>query len=96
MVDRFHIVAVRIEQERRVVAGVVLAFARSAVVAAAGGKPRRMEARHDIVIRGLEARCTWLADGLSSPSASIHSSSKLTCFGLSLPTGIPSAPRTAL
>ena len=54
MVDGLDVVAVGIEHESRVVAGVVSPLARAAVVAPAGGEGRVVEALHRVLVRGLE------------------------------------------
>lgn len=50
----FHVVSVGIEQERRVIAGMIRAVARRAVVLAAGGEARGMKALDRLAIRSLE------------------------------------------
>ena len=63
--DRFDVVAVRVEHERAVVAGVVVRpFARSAVVAEAGLDSRAMEGVHRRPVGSRERHVHVLRDGL--------------------------------
>ena len=54
MIDGLDVVAIGIEHERRVIAGMVMTLARRAVVAAAGGECSRMETLHGCAVGRLE------------------------------------------
>ncbi len=73
VVDRLHIVPVRIQQECRVVPGVIVPLARAAVVAAVGGGARLVEGVDRLPVLGLEGEVAWVIwPGVPS---STHSSS---------------------
>ena len=64
MMDGLDVVAIRIEHERGIVAGVVMAFARRAVIATARCNGRRMKTLHRVAIGRLEGE-VHVRDGRS-------------------------------
>ena len=65
MEDRLDVVSVRIEGEGGIIARVIGAFSRAAVVAPAIGEGRRMEGLNGLPVRAWKAR--WTRD--TGPSA---------------------------
>jgi hypothetical protein len=86
--DRFDVVAVRVEGKSSVVARMVGALSGRAIVAPASAEGRRVE--------GVNALAFQAKDRETGPSAlSIHSSSQAKCSGLSEVKSWPKACRTA-
>src|SRR5690606_12015639 len=61
--DRFDIVAVRIEHETGIVTGVIVAFARWAVIGAAGGQSGLVEGVDRLPVPGLEGQMNVARNG---------------------------------
>ena len=93
VVHGLDVVAVGVEHEGRVVAGVVVPLARRAVVGAAGGERGRVEAVDRLAVGRLEREVQ--TDRRLGPSSETYSSSAQNAPSRSPPSSRPSARSTA-